>query len=658
VLLDIMMPGVGGVEVLKSVRRTRSASQLPIIMLTGKSASEHALEVLSYGANDYVEKPIAFPVLMTRIEAQVAGKRVEETMRGLNKDLELQIAERTKDLHKANEALITSERRYHALYDDTPAMFFTLDPKGTILSVNRFGEETLGLRAGEVLGRPASTLYVAEDRESFQDHLEACLREPDAVHHCELRMARKRGGDLWVRETGRAVTETGAPRHVVTVCEDITKAHALSEELSYQANHDLLTGLVSRRAFEQRLQRLLETAREDGTENALCYMDLDQFKVINDICGHVAGDEMLRQLGGVLGKQIKSGDTLARLGGDEFALVMEDCSIEEACRLCNTLREVIEEFKFLWDGKSFSLGVSIGVVAVNEASTNVTTLLSAADIACFAAKDDGRNRIHVYHEDDTELADRHGQMQWVSRINQALIEDRFRLDFQPIVPLSGEAGAGTHYELLVRMESETGGRVPPDAFLPAAELYNLSPRLDRWVINFALDWLERHPKHLDDLVLCGINISAPSLGSQDLLNYVLERFTNSKVPPAKICFELTETAAIKNMAYAIRFMKALKELGCRFALDDFGSGLSSFAYLKDMPVDFLKIDGMFVRDIVDDPIHLAMVKSINEIGQVMGKRTIAEFVENDEIFYKLKEIGVDYAQGYGIAAPKGIDQMA
>jgi diguanylate cyclase (GGDEF)-like protein len=438
-----------------------------------------------------------------------------------------------------------------------------------------------------------------------------------------------------------------------------TRLSGMVKDLEHQASHDALTALVNRQEFERRLQRVIETARTKGAEHALCYLDLDQFKVINDTCGHEAGDELLRQVGGVLQQRTRKRDTLARLGGDEFGVLMEHCSLTQARRVAHGLREAIEGFRFIWEGRTFEVGVSIGLVCITDVSGSILNILSAADRACYAAKDQGRNRVHVYDEGDAELARRHGEMQWVARIPQALEEHRFHLVRQPIVPLNSGLSEGEHYELLIRMEDEEGRIVLPGAFLPAAERYNLSVKIDRWVIAKALAWLKGDPKQLKGLFLCTINLSGRSLGDEEFLEFIIRQFDETDIPAEKVCFEITETAAIANLFNATRFINALKKRGCRFALDDFGSGLSSFAYLKNLPVDYLKIDGAFVKDMVDDPIDLAMVKSINEIGQAMGKKTIAEHVENEAILEKLKlpEIGVDYAQGYGIAQPRPIEQV-
>jgi EAL domain-containing protein (putative c-di-GMP-specific phosphodiesterase class I) len=329
----------------------------------------------------------------------------------------------------------------------------------------------------------------------------------------------------------------------------------------------------------------------------------------------------------------------------------------QATRVANALLDSIRNLQFHWEDKTFNVGVSIGVVPINETSESITEVLSTADSACYAAKDGGRNQIHVYREDDVKVAQRHGEMQWVARIQRALDDDRFELYAQPIAPIVTGDSSPDHYEVLLRMQDEQGRIVLPGAFLSAVERYNLSARLDRWVIRNAFEWLARHPECMQRLSLLSINLSGHSLGDSQLMGHIIERFKEGRIPPEKVCMEITETAAITNLTSATRFIKVLKEWGCRFALDDFGSGLSSFAYLKNLPVDFLKIDGLFVKDILDDAIDYAMVKSINEIGHVMGKKTVAEFVDSEAVLNALGVIGVDYAQGYAIGKPRPINSI-
>ena len=427
------------------------------------------------------------------------------------------------------------------------------------------------------------------------------------------------------------------------------------QNLSYQASHDTLTGLVNRREFERRAEQLLSTIRQENSEHALCFMDLDQFKIVNDTCGHTAGDELLRQLSVVLQNTVRHSDTLARLGGDEFGVLMEHCSLDDAHRVATSLQKAIQEFQFSWEGKMIKIGVSIGLVPITDDLVSLTELLIHADAACYMAKDQGRNRIHVYHDEDLELAQRHGEMQWASRLNHALEEDRLCLFAQSIVPLDGSTD--DHYELLIRMIDEEGKIVPPGSFLPAAERYNLIAKIDNWVIKNSFRLLAENPEFLNKIHFCSINLSGQSITENEFLNFVIDQLDKVGLPGEKICFEITETAAISNLSKAIKFISTMKGFGCLFALDDFGSGLSSFGYLKNLPVDYLKIDGMFVKNIVDDPIDHAMVKSINDIGHVMGMQTIAEFVENETIKNMLKEIGVNYGQGYGIGKPISFDTL-
>lgn len=432
---------------------------------------------------------------------------------------------------------------------------------------------------------------------------------------------------------------------------------ASQKELTYQANHDLLSGLVNRRGFEHYLKQAIENSQNEQTEYVFCYLDLDQFKIVNDTCGHIAGDELLRQISHLLKENIRSHDVLARLGGDEFGIIMQHCNIENAQTITQKLIDNVENHKFIWEGQSFSIAVSIGIAPITETIKNTTDLLRVADIACYAAKDAGRNCFKVYQEDVSAIAKVNSDMEWVTKINRALENNSFCLYAQKIQPNIDSHAKGLHYEVLLRLFDESKKTISPNAFLPAAERYNLITKIDKWVITNQLAYLAEHPEHLQALELCSINISGASIATPGFKKAVIDLISHYKVPPKKLCFEITETAAISNLNVATAFIDAMHEKGCLFALDDFGTGLSSFAYLKHLPVDYLKIDGVFVKGIVDDPIDYAMVKSIHEIGKVMGKQTIAEFVENEDIELKLKEIGVDFSQGYGVAKPCPIDQI-
>jgi diguanylate cyclase (GGDEF)-like protein len=419
-------------------------------------------------------------------------------------------------------------------------------------------------------------------------------------------------------------------------------------KLAYHASHDPLTNLVNRLEFENRLTLALHTATTQGRQHVVMYLDLDQFKIVNDTSGHAAGDQLLRQVSALLKEQVREGDTLARLGGDEFGVLLENCPLQEAIHIADELRLCVADFRFVSDGGSYSIGVSVGIVQVAEGVHSLTDVLSAADAACYMAKDKGRNRVQLYRPHDSEISLRRGEMGWVSRMQRALEEDRFILYTQRIHPIDGQDSRRGHQELLVRMLDGHGGVIPPMAFIPAAERYGMMPLIDQWVVHEAV---VRISSLGADCGTFALNISGASIGDERFLEFVREQFRRYKMPPGSICFELTETAAVANFDKAARFFGEMKSLGCLFSLDDFGAGMSSFGYLRHLPVDFIKIDGSFVKDIADDPLDLATVRAINDVGHVMGKQTIAEFVNGEAGLAALREIGVDFAQGNWLSPP-------
>ncbi len=434
----------------------------------------------------------------------------------------------------------------------------------------------------------------------------------------------------------------------VIVFRDYTKEQELAMTMAHQAKHDQLTGLFNRREFESQLYISLEKSKREERQDVLCYIDLDQFKVVNDTCGHIAGDELLRQLTHILHANVRESDVLARLGGDEFGLIIKGCSLAKAQEITSVLLNAIRDFRFVWEGKRFDIGASMGLVMISQDIGSIHEVMSAADSACYMAKDKGRNRIFCHSQDDHELLNRQGEMQWVHQIHDAFEKRRFRLFRQKVVSLK-DGNSPDHFEILIRMRDESGEHVLPMAFIPAAERYNIMPEVDRWVIRESLTQISRE---LDETSIYNLNLSGKSLSDEGFLEFVLDQIKESAVSPERICFEITETAAISNLSSASTFIRVMRKKGCSFALDDFGSGLSSFGYLKSLPVDYLKIDGTFVRDMMEDPVDLAMVACIAQVGQVMEIKTIAEYVETDEILDKLKEIGVDYAQGYAVSKPE------
>jgi len=534
----------------------------------------------------------------------------------------------------------------------------TTDANSNVEYINPVAEELTGWKVDDASGRSIDEIFRGfheETCEPLENPLAVSIRRDRAIKSVRpTLLIRRDGNELYIESTASPIRDgKGSVTGGVLVFHDVSESRELNRRLSYHASHDILTGLVNRREFENRLQRALKSARARETSYALLYLDLDQFKIVNDSCGHSAGDALLGQLGALLKSKIRWRDTLARLGGDEFGVLLESCSLEEAMNSAESLRLAIGEYKFVWEERSFRLGVSIGVVPITADNEDVAALLSAADSACAAAKEAGRNRIHSFQENDIDLMRRRREMQWAARINNALEEDRFELFRQTIQPLQ-EKVEGAHYEILLRMRDENGGIISPGLFIEAAERYGITPNIDRWVIRSAFRWLVSEADERERLALCSINLSGQSFGDEKFLPFVIDQFQMSGIDATKICFEITETAAIASYSQANRFINALKELGCKFALDDFGTGLSSFGYLKHFPVDFLKIDGSFVKEILHDPIDREMVRSINEIGHLTGKQTIAEFAENEEIITMLRGMGVDYAQGYGVSEPKRV----
>ncbi|MEM9402872.1 MAG: EAL domain-containing protein [Pseudomonadota bacterium] len=534
----------------------------------------------------------------------------------------------------------------------------TTDADGVVEYVNPVAEELTGWKVDDASGRPLEEIFRGfheETCEPLENPLDVAIKRDRAIKSVRpTLLIRRDGNELYIESTASPIRDgKGVVTGGVLVFHDVSEARELNKRLSYHASHDSLTGLVNRREFENRLERALKAARARETSYALLYLDLDQFKIVNDSCSHNAGDALLHQLGALLKSKIRWRDTIARLGGDEFGVLLDSCALDQAMQTAEELRKAIGEFKFVWDDRSFRLGVSVGVVPITAENEDVAALLSAADSACAAAKEAGRNRVHSFEENDIDLMKRRRELQWAARINNALEDNRFELFRQPIKPLT-DHDEGAHYEILLRMRDENGGMISPGLFIEASERYGITPNIDRWVIRTAFQWLVSEADERSRLTMCSINLSGQSIGDEKFLPFVIDQFQMSGLDATKICFEITETAAVASFAQVNRFINALKELGCMFALDDFGTGMSSFGYLKHFPVDFLKIDGMFVKEMLHDPIDREMVRSINEIGHLTGKKTIAEFAENEEIITMLRGMGVDYAQGYGVSEPKKI----
>ncbi len=526
---------------------------------------------------------------------------------------------------------------------------------GYLQQINPAFKKTLGYSETELIKQPIVSLIHPEDQSDTLEAIERLNQGVVTTIQFENRCRCKNDSYKWFE--WKAIL-LGEQKLLYATARDISQSRQLADRLSWQTQHDILTGIYNRLEFEQQVTEAIVSAQKNSYEHALCYLDIDRFKVINDICGHLGGDELLKQITKILQQRVRNTDVLARIGSDEFGILLKRCSLEEAQKIAYTLKNLIEESRFTWNNKNFCLGVSIGIIAIDENSKNFSDALNAADTACYIAKEKGGTEIQLYRLEDRELTRQRGERHWISRINLALEENRFLLYRQKIFPLQDELGT-EHYEILLRLLDEEGKLVSPMNFIPAAERYNLMPTIDRWVIkNFFANY-QQYCQHKSYDLKCQsvytINLSGASINNDSFFDFLKEQLIKYEITPQKICFEITETAAIANLATAAQFIRELKELGCSFALDDFGSGMSSLVYLKNLPVDYLKIDGNFVKNMVNDPIDKATVECFNRIGQVMNIRTIAEFVENDAIIYELKKLGIDYAQGYGISKPCPLD---
>ncbi len=591
-----------------------------------------------------------------QVKAQLKGPKEIVHIAGVFNSMMEVLEERQEALYKEKEcAMIT----LNSIADGV----ITTDIEGKVLYLNPVAERLTGWKLGEINETALDDIFQMFDEKNHRKEdnpILRCIKYRQVIvseQHCMFRP--RIGNEIFV-EDSVAITrdKNNNITGTVMVFHDVTETRNMAQKLTYQATHDSLTGLINRADFERHLGIVLNQVKED-TEHALCYMDLDQFKVINDTCGHMAGDQLLQNISKLLLNRIrKSDDTLARVGGDEFVLLLENCPLEQAEKIAKSMCEAVQDYRYVWNDNPFTIGISIGLVPINNTSYEFQDILSKADSACYMAKEKGRNRVHTYLVDDQELMQRQGEMNVVSSITEAYENDLFQLYYQPIVSMNNLDEKTQHYEILIRMFDRDGNILPPGFFLPAAERYNLAHKVDRWVIRASLNWLARNPVQLENLKCCAINLSGMSLNDEKLFDFIELQLRKTKVPTEKICFEITETAAITNLSRATALIGRLRDLGCKTALDDFGSGMSSFAYLKNFPIDYLKIDGVFVKDIISDPIDNAMVKSINDIGHVLGLKTIAEYVEDEEILSRLKELGIDEAQGFYIAKPQPLDILA
>ena len=640
---------------------------------------ESAEELKSMGRTSllYVN-PIDRERVFARLEAQGFVKNFEYRLRGKDGS-EIVVLENARAVYDddgeivAHEGTITDiTDRKHAetrVFEEKERAQVTLqsigdgvvttDADGKVDYINPVAQDLTGWDL-----RTARNSHITDIMTIINEHTRAtvenpvvrCLKDGRIITLAQHSILINRNGDeIPIQDSAAPIRDRiGNIIGSVMVFHDTSKESRLFRQLSYQASHDALTGLINRREFENRVISAIESLKDESEQtHALLYIDLDQFKVVNDTFGHVAGDELLRQLSELVQTFIRSSDVLARLGGDEFGILLERCGEERAVEVAESIRGAIEGYRFEWQDSFTTIRCSIGVVMVSGEDADVASVMSSADVACYSAKDMGRNQVHLYRDSDASM--RHEEMKWVSRITSAVEENRLELYYQPIIGIGDDGGdARGHYELLLRMRDEKGEIVSPDQFIPSAERYNLMSTLDRWVIRTALAELADHEAEGEARYTIAINLSGTSLSEDRFLEFVVDELTQRQLAKGAVCFEITETAAISNLSRVVHFMQALKTLGCMFSLDDFGSGLSSFTYLKNLPVDYLKIDGQFIRNVVDDSVDESMVRAIREVGHAMGIKTIAERVETKQVLDKLGALGVEFAQGYYIARPASV----
>ena len=534
----------------------------------------------------------------------------------------------------------------------------TVDKDYLIQTINPVAETLTDVQKENIIGKNILSIYEDENatqRTEINKNLEGSSIQRSLF---DFTLTKQDGTKYEVEHTITPIIDSNNDiLGAVIILRDVTEVRTMEKRLSYQASHDALTGLINRREFEVRLKQTIRNAQTEDIIHSICFLDLDKFKIINDTSGHAAGDEFLKQISKTIQGQLRQTDVLARLGGDEFAIILDSCSISQATNICNQILKTIKETRFNWGKNSFESGASIGIVPITQMTVSVSEVMSSVDAACYEAKDKGRNRIQVFEPDNAEYIKHQAETSWIQKIKTAIAENHFELYFQEIQNIHPSCPTPKTVEILIRL-NDNEQIIYPDSFIPTAERYNLMPVIDEWVISNTFDFISQYYEKNHEDIQIAINLSGQSLSDDSILNSITTKLRkNKKLKKELICFEITETAAIANMSKAIEFIANIKQMGCKFSLDDFGSGLSSFSYLKNMPVDNIKIDGIFIRDINIDAANRIFVESIHNISNIMGIKTTAEYVENEEVLECIKSIGIDYAQGYHISRPEPVTTL-
>jgi diguanylate cyclase (GGDEF)-like protein/PAS domain S-box-containing protein len=658
ILLDIKLPDLDGYEVCRRLKSDDRTAEIPIIFLSALNESFNRIQGLEIGGVDYISKPFQIGEVLARVNTHLTIGQLQKSLKSQNQSLLYEIEENQRLKASLFEEKELAQVTLQSIGDGV----ITVDLQANIKYLNSTAEQLTGWMLEEASQNILTQVFVVIDKTTripVANLMDRAVIEGYTIRLTSPKILMARNGTECLIDAAVSPIRDRYRKIIgaVIVFHDVTESHNLSHQLTWTASHDVLTGLINRRRFEQYLSEAIASVHESEQHHVFCHLDLDHFKVINDTAGYIAGDELIRQIAAILQKGVRANDMLARLGDDEFGLLLTQCSLPKAVQIAEQLKTMIHQFRFDWDENVYSVGVSIGVVAIDSTSQNLNQVLGAANVACSAAKNKGRNLIHIYRSHDVELIKEREERNDVTKIRYALENNLFCLYFQKIASIKPQP-LTIRYEILLRMLSESGKIIAPNQFIPAAERYGLITEIDQWVVQkFFANYDNLASQKTAIETIYAINLSGSSICSNIFLKYVLQQFSIYQIPPQNISFEITETAAISNFERAVHFINTLKNIGCHFALDDFGSGLSSFAYLMNLPVDYLKIDGMFVKNICTDPTSSAIVEGFNQIAHAMNLQTVAEFVENQAIVDKLQEIGVDYVQGYEIGHPIPLSQL-